>query len=54
MPESGGHGRFLSEQLGHSTTTLIRDTYRSVTKELYRDAADAVASKIKSRWRKTA
>jgi hypothetical protein len=30
-------------QLGHSTTTLTRDTYQSVVKHLHHTAADAVA-----------
>lgn len=38
--------KVVSEQLGHSTTTLTRDTYQSVTKQMHQDAADAVAARI--------
>ncbi|WP_247663918.1 tyrosine-type recombinase/integrase [Micromonospora sp. U21] len=38
--------KVVSEQLGHSTTTLTRDTYQSVTKRMHQDAADAVAKKM--------
>ncbi|MFD0975045.1 tyrosine-type recombinase/integrase [Plantactinospora endophytica] len=41
--------KVVSEQLGHTTTTLTRDTYQSVTKELHHKAADAVAERIRSR-----
>ena len=43
--------KVVSEQLGHSTTTLTRDTYQSVVKDLHHTAADAVAAKITSRRR---
>ncbi|RKF23663.1 site-specific integrase [Micromonospora globbae] len=46
--------KVVSEQLGHSTTTLTRDTYQSVTKELLHQAADAVADKIHGRRSKSA
>jgi integrase len=46
--------KVVSEQLGHSTTTLTLDTYTSVVKRLHHEAADAVANKIKQRRRKTA
>jgi integrase len=46
--------KVVSEQLGHSTTTLTRDTYQSVTKELHHDAAGAVAQVIRDRRRKRA
>lgn len=46
--------KVLTEQLGHSTTTLTRDRYQSVTKELHRSAADAVADMIGRRRPKTA
>jgi integrase len=46
--------KVVSEQLGHSTTTLTRDTYQSVTKELHHDAASAVAQVIRDRRRKRA
>lgn len=36
--------KVVSEQLGHSTTTLTRDTYQSVVKRLHHDAANAVAA----------
>jgi integrase len=36
--------KVVSEQLGHSTTTLTRDTYQSVVKSLHHDAAHAVAT----------
>ncbi|BCJ64818.1 tyrosine-type recombinase/integrase [Polymorphospora rubra] len=41
--------KVVSEQLGHTTTTLTRDTYQSVTKELHHQAADAVAERIKKK-----
>ncbi|MEU4218194.1 tyrosine-type recombinase/integrase [Actinoplanes sp. NPDC026623] len=40
--------KVVSEQLGHSTTTLTRDTYQSVVKHLHHDAADAVARAFSS------
>lgn len=43
--------KVVSEQLGHSTTTLTRDTYQSVTKQMHQDVADAVAAKIAGRKR---
>lgn len=46
--------KVVSEQFGHTTTTLTRDTYQSVVKKLHRDAADAVAQKINKGRRKTA
>ena len=46
--------KIVSEQLGHSTTTLTRDTYQSVLKQLHHNAADAVAKKITRTRRKTA
>ncbi|MFI7590223.1 tyrosine-type recombinase/integrase [Micromonospora sp. NPDC049359] len=49
--DAGVDIKVLSDQLGHSTTTLTRDTYQSVTKQLHRDAADAVAEKINKRRR---
>ncbi|WP_422738111.1 tyrosine-type recombinase/integrase [Micromonospora sp. WMMD729] len=47
--DAGVDIKVLSDQLGHSTTTLTRDTYQSVTKQLHQDAADAVAEKINER-----
>ncbi|MEU8152153.1 tyrosine-type recombinase/integrase [Micromonospora sp. NPDC048986] len=44
--------KVVSEQLGHSTTTLTRDTYQSVTRRMHQDAADAVAKKINQKRRK--
>jgi hypothetical protein len=35
--------KVVSEQLGHSTTTLTGYTYQSVTKQMHQDVADAVA-----------
>ncbi|MEU7926366.1 tyrosine-type recombinase/integrase [Micromonospora sp. NPDC049107] len=49
--DAGVDIKVLSDQLGHSTTTLTRDTYQSVTKQLRQDAADAVAEKINKRRR---
>jgi integrase len=46
--------KVVSEQFGHTTTTLTRDTYQSVLRQLHRDAADAVAKKITSQRRKSA
>jgi integrase len=40
--------KVVSEQLGHSTTTLTRDTYQSVVKRLHHDAADAVAAAFRN------
>jgi integrase len=42
--------KIVSEQLGHSTTTLTRDTYQSV-KQLHHDAADAVAAQLRHQRR---
>ncbi|RLK23799.1 site-specific recombinase XerD [Micromonospora sp. M71_S20] len=52
--DAGVDIKVLAEQLGHSTTTLTRDTYQSVTKELHRSAAEAVARTIDRRRPKTA
>ncbi|MFI6130279.1 tyrosine-type recombinase/integrase [Micromonospora sp. NPDC051141] len=49
--DAGVDIKVLADQLGHSTTTLTRDTYQSVTKQLHQDAADAVAKKINQRRR---
>ncbi len=49
--DAGVDIKVVSEQLGHSTTTLTRDTYQSVTKELHQNAADAVAEKINQKRR---
>jgi integrase len=35
--------KVVQELLGHTTSTLTRDTYTSVVEDLHRDAADAVA-----------
>lgn len=43
--------KVVSEQLGHSTTTLTRDAYQSVTKELHHEAAGAVAESLRTRRR---
>ncbi len=39
--------KVMQEQLGHSTSTLTRDTYQSVVEELHRDAADRTAQAMK-------
>ena len=44
--------KVVSEQLGHSTTTLTRDTYQSVIKRLHHEAAGAVADTIKNKRRR--
>ena len=41
--------KVVQEQLGHSTSTLTRDTYQSVSKQLHQEAADAVANRAKRR-----
>ena len=41
--------KVVQEQLGHSTSTLTRDTYQSVSKQLHQEAADAVANRAKQR-----
>ncbi|WP_247659508.1 tyrosine-type recombinase/integrase, partial [Micromonospora sp. U56] len=46
--------KVVSDQLGHSTTTLTRDTYQSVVKRLHHEAATAVADRIKNKGRRTA
>ncbi|MEU6020843.1 tyrosine-type recombinase/integrase [Micromonospora sp. NPDC047134] len=51
--DAGVDIKVVSEQLGHSTTTLTRDTYQSVSKQLHHDAADAVANMIKNGRRRT-
>jgi integrase len=38
--------KILQEQLGHTTSTLTRDTYQSVLEQAHRDAAAAVAGKL--------
>jgi integrase len=50
--DAGVDIKVVQEQLGHSTSTLTRDTYQSVVKQLHHNAADAVAEKIKQtrRW----
>jgi integrase len=40
--------KVVSDQLGHSTTTLTRDTYQSVTRSLHHEAANAVAEAFRS------
>lgn len=49
--EAGIDIKVVSEQLGHSTTTLTRDTYQSVAKELHHEAAGAVAERIRAKRR---
>jgi integrase len=38
--------KILQEQLGHTTSTLTRDTYQSVLEQTHRNAATAVASTL--------
>ncbi len=52
--DAGVDIKVVQEQLGHSTSTLTRDTYQSVVKQLHHNAADAVAKKITGRRRKSA
>ena len=40
--------KILQEQLGHTTSTLTRDTYQSVLEQTHRDAATAVANTLKA------
>ena len=47
--EAGIDIKVVSEQLGHSTTTLTRDTYQSVAKQLHHEAAGAVADRIRAK-----
>jgi integrase len=46
--------KVVQEQLGHSSSTLTRDTYQSVVRQLHRRAAEAVARKITHSRRRTA
>jgi integrase len=46
--------KIVQKQLGHSTSTLTRDTYQSVTRAQHQQAADAIAKKITHNQRKTA
>lgn len=46
--------KVIQEQLGHSTSTLTRDTYQSVVRQLHHQAADAVAKNIDRSRRKSA
>jgi integrase len=50
--DAGVDIKVVSEQLGHTTTTLTRDTYQSVAKHLHHDAAGAVAERIKNKRRR--
>ncbi|MEU4368232.1 site-specific integrase [Micromonospora chersina] len=52
--DAGVDIKVVSDQLGHSTTTLTRDTYQSVVKRLHHEAAAAVALKIRSGQGRTA
>jgi integrase len=52
--DAGVDIKVVQEQLGHSTSTLTRDTYQSVVKQLHHNAADAVAEKIKQTRRRSA
>ena len=49
--QAGVDIKVVSEQLGHSTTTLTRDTYQSVAKSLHHEAAGAVAARIRAKRR---
>jgi integrase len=49
--QAGVDIKVVSEQLGHSTTTLTRDTYQSVAKSLHHEAAGAVAARIQAKRR---
>src|SRR6266536_3397487 len=51
--DAGVDIKVVPEQLGHTTSTLTRDTYTSVVKQLHHNAADAVAKKITGRRRKS-
>jgi integrase len=46
--------KVVQAQLGHSTSTLTRDTYQSVVKQLLHNAAAAVAKTITRKRRKSA
>jgi integrase len=46
--QAGVDIKVVSEQLGHSTTTLTRGTYQSVAKSLHHEAAGAVAARIQA------
>jgi integrase len=50
--QAGVDIKVVSEQLGHSTTTLTRDTYQSVAKHLHHEAAHAVAARIQANRRR--
>jgi integrase len=50
--DAGVDIKVVQEQLGHSTSTLTRDTYQSVVKRLHVEAADAVAARISGRRRR--
>ena len=52
--QAGIDVKVVAEQLGHSTTTLTRDTYQSVVKTLHHDAASAVAAKINEKRHRSA
>jgi integrase len=52
--DAGVDIKVVQEQLGHSTSTLTRDTYTSVVKQLHHNAANAVAKKITNKRRKSA
>jgi integrase len=46
--------KVVSEQPGQTTTTLTRDTYQSVVKQLHHNAAVAVAEEISRQRRRSA
>lgn len=52
--DAGVDIKVVSEQLGHSTTTLTRDTYQSVTKQMHQDAAGSRPAGIGGRAHKSA
>lgn len=42
--EAGIDIKIVSDQLGHSTTTITRDTYQHVRRAQHRDAAEKVVA----------
>jgi integrase len=42
--EAGVDIKVVSDQLGHSTTTITRDTYQHVRRATHRDAAEKVVA----------
>lgn len=48
---AGADVKVVQEMLGHTTSTLTRDTYQSVLPELHRQAADAVSARLAEKRR---